>query len=210
MKTSKTLITMSALLLIGLIGLTQNATALDYTGRNVGIGGSFGLGIKSQGIGAGFQFGIASKIKLVAGLNLDLNANLYVRSGALDFQVAPSLQYIFRFAKAPIHPYVGFGPALHVVNQKKTDNYNDPYYNPYDEPYGDGWKMSKLSFNGESSEFEPGSDKGTKAKIGLQFITGAEFPVSSVISIYNDYRYHLIFGSADNFTIGGGILFYVD
>ncbi|MFH1688529.1 MAG: outer membrane beta-barrel protein [bacterium] len=108
-----------AILLIGALCLpavvaAQKAKTFDYSKNNFGIGGDMGLGIASSSVGAGFQWGASVKLGLHKGFFLEPGFHMYVKSGGWDMCFDPAPRYVLRFAKFPIHPYAGFGPALHI------------------------------------------------------------------------------------------------
>jgi len=160
----------------------------DYQGRKIGAGGYLGLGVVSQEVGATFQFGARAKINLWRGINLDPGFNMYIKKGGWDITFSPAPQYIFRFAKVIVHPYAGFGPALHIfhVPGEETREW---------DPWTGQWVTKK--------------GKGeTGVRFGLHWTWGVEIALTPEISLYNDYRFHLVFEAPDIFSLTVGIYYF--
>lgn len=162
----------------------------DYSHRGLGLGGYIGLGVASQGGGAGFQFGVTSKIRMWQGIMLDPGFHMYVRSGVWAIALQPAPQWIFRFRKSKVHPYAGFGPAIYIVHHSNQNAGLD-----FDDFFG---------FN------DPFDRGGTGVKFGLHWTWGAELALTPNISLYNDYKFHLVFEEADLFSLTFGMYYYLN
>lgn len=158
--------------------------SFDYTGRNLGVGGHIGLGVATSDVGAGFSFGGSAKIQVWEGIYMDPGFNWWIKSGAWAISVQPAPQVIFRFRDFMVHPYAGLGPAFHITHVGGGDTY-------------DVWG-NRIEGNGD-----------TNVKFGLHWTFGAEFALNERISLFNDYKFHLIFDSPDLFNIVVGAMFYL-
>ena len=164
----------------------QKRQTFDYSSKKLGFGGFIGLGVATSNVGAGFSFGGSSKIQAWQGIYLDPGFNWYIKSGAWMLSFAPAPQYMFRFKDFIMHPYAGFGPAFHIVHA--SGGGGEKVWIP-----GRGW-------------VEPGD---TSVKFGLHWTFGTEIVLNEKISLYNDYKFHLIFDSPDLFNITAGAIFYI-
>ena len=162
----------------------------DYSYRRLGFGGYIGMGVASSGGGVGFEFGATTKIGLWKGLMLEPGFNMYIRSGLWAIALAPAPQWIFRFRKVKIHPYVGFGPGLYIVGRSAENDLSDIY--------GNYWNL-----------FDQNTGAGTSVKFGLHWTWGAELALTRNISLYNDYKFILAFQEADLFSLTFGMVYYL-
>jgi len=159
----------------------------DYSGRGIGVGGHIGLGVATSDVGAGFSFGSTTKIHIWEGLYMDPGFNWWIKSGFWALSIQPAPQVMFRFRKFVVHPYAGLGPAFHITHASGGGEQVNPYTG------------QKIKFKGDSS---------TDVKFGIHWTFGAEFALNETISLYNDYKFHLIFDSPDLFNIVCGCIFY--
>ena len=188
-KWAKWVVGLAVVLVLGLPQglLARTGGVFDYSGRRLGLGGYAGLGVATSDVGAGFQFGVTAKVKIWQGIQLDPGFNMFVRSGYWDMVLAPAPQYIFRLRRFPIHPYAGFGPALHIWHAGGSTTTYDYY----------------------TGGFYRTSYSETEVKFGLHWTVGAEWAINERVSLYNDYKFHLVFDAPDLFTMVVGVYYFI-
>jgi hypothetical protein len=182
------------------------ASSFDNTGRKLGIGAQAGLGVATSNVGAGFLVGADFKVKAWQGMYLDPTATFFIKSGSWALSIMPAPQYIFRFKKVMVHPYVGMGPAFHIAHVGGGGNDIDDWGDLFGSVAGVTNPALISAVAADDFDGDGGGD--TSVKFGIHWTFGAELAVTPNVSIYNDYKFHLIFDSPDVFAITAGCLFW--
>ncbi len=197
MKTRRTLTAIAVLTaILTCMTATAEAGTFDFKGRSFGFGGTVGLGVASQKLGAGFHFGLTTRTKLYRGLNMGGDVSMYIKSGAWDINFAFTPQYVFRIKNSIVHPYVGFGPSLHIVHRGEASQ-------PEPDPW---WDEGLYKLSGIFDEESPTSSSG--ARFGFQPNIGLELTATRSLSVYLDFKYFCVINAPDAVAITTGVLFY--
>ena len=181
------------------------------------------------GSGATFRVGLAPRFRIVAGFYIEpeflisgysqeislegaqiptnvgpVVADLSYRWTNTDIALGIIPEYFFRFAKVPVHPFVGFGPRLRFFRSGDVDvevKFKDPQLQQYNQ---------KETIKAKKYWTHDGEDQSSPTVFGLVIKTGVEFPISRSFVIPLVLSYDLNFNRyvANIFRIESGFAIY--